>query len=103
MPYKIGYVTRYFTEIAHNLKVTSDYGPRDFDGFHRGIDFGGSGCRGTPLTSPWYGTVTHAGYDSAAKGYGHYIGITLESGHVMVFAHLDERLVSKGDTIAEGK
>lgn len=101
MPNKPRYITRWFTEIAHNFVVTSPYGNRPTLGdFHRGIDFGGKGVRGTPVKCPRAGTVTNAGFDT--KGYGNYVGVRLPDNHTMVFAHLDRRDVKKGDKIAQG-
>lgn len=83
--------------------MTGKYGPRIHPitkkaGHHNGIDYGGK--RGTNILCPANGTVTSSGLD--AKGYGNYVGVTLESGHVLVFAHLDLRLVKKGDKVKQG-
>ena len=102
MPWHKGYIARWFTSIAHNFRTTSPYGPRG-DNFHRGIDFGGPGVRGTPVSCPWHGTVSHSGYDSSSRGYGHYVGVKMDCGHTMVFAHLDRRDVAVGQWVYRGR
>lgn len=101
-----GYITRFFTE-QNGLRLSSGYGPRRYkvngkwvEDFHWGLDF--TGPRGTPILCPRAGIVTHSGFDSSAKGYGHYVGVQIASGHRMVFAHMDSREVRKGDRIKKG-
>lgn len=93
--------TEWFTKV-NGLVVTSPYGVRihpvtKIKSHHNGIDFGGRNVRGKDILCPKAGIVTNSGFD--AKGYGYYIGVTVESGHVLVFAHLDSRTVKKGDKV----
>ena len=64
---------------------------------HRGIDF--SARLGTPVFSTADGTVTFSG---RWKTYGEVIEITHGDGFVTRFAHLQKRLVKKGQRIRRG-
>jgi len=96
--------TEWFTK-TNGLTKISGFGPRTHPvtkvkGHHNGNDYGGKGVRGKPVLCPSDGIVTSSGVD--AKGYGQYVGVTIPSKHVLVFAHLDKRSVKKGQKIQRG-
>ncbi len=88
-------------------KITSRFGMRTLKGvtkLHKGIDLvaktpsGGSAV--DYITAHTGGTVVGSGYDSSA---GNYIKIQTAPGVTMVYYHLANRAVAKGDTVRQGE
>ena len=81
--------------------ISSPFGNRD-GVLHNGIDIAGEGG-GTPVVAIARGVVTVAGYDNDPGGYGNYIEIDLGTGTVVQYGHIDNILVSPGDTVEAGQ
>ena len=84
--------------------VTSKFGPRKSptagaSNFHGGIDIGGLGYGADVLASK-SGTVTTSALSSS---YGNYIIINHGDGTTTLYAHMQQRLVSKGATVKQGQ
>jgi murein DD-endopeptidase MepM/ murein hydrolase activator NlpD len=84
--------------------LTSSYGYRadPFNGardWHPGIDI--SGRTGTDIHASGGGTVVQAGY--CAYGYGKQVLIDHGYGYTTRYAHLDEILVKRGETVQRGE
>lgn len=82
--------------------ITSDYGYRSdpFSGetsYHRGVDIGVK--KGTEVQAAEAGTVIASVYNSIG---GNYVLLSHENGTQSYYGHLQTRLVSKGDTVAQG-
>lgn len=88
-------------------RISSPYGPRprpiaSAASFHHGIDFAAK--RGTPVLAPAAGTVLEstAWYQGQAK-FGNVVVIDHGNGLVSMYAHMDQRAVRPGQTIAAGE
>ena len=86
-----------------NAPVTSPFGYRynPIGGYlelHDGIDFGAP-C-GTPVISPWSGTVTFAG---VAGGFGNRVVLDHGNGWGSSYSHLSSFPVSVGQTVTAGQ
>jgi murein DD-endopeptidase MepM/ murein hydrolase activator NlpD len=85
-------------------RVTSGFGTRNdpFNGrpaFHAGIDF--KGRVGSKIRATADGVVVKSTYDTG--GYGHYVIVRHgNKGYETLYAHLRQRLVSKGDRVQRG-
>ena len=93
--------TQWFTK-KNGLTLTGRFGPRIHPitkkaGHHAGIDYGGK--KGTPIYTPVGGTVTHSKH---YPGYGNLVAVQDPAGQRHLFAHLDSRLVKKGDKVRRG-
>lgn len=75
--------------------ISQEYGV----GGHPGIDIGIP--VGTPLVSPFGGTVTHAGNDDPG-GYGAWVEITGDDGTVIRYGHLSSIGVQTGQRVDPG-
>lgn len=84
--------------------ITSQFGARNGT-FHNGTDYGLK-C-GTPVYASQSGTVSRsrAQRDSSGKyiGFGEYIQIDHAASWQTIYAHLSERAVSEGQTVARGQ
>lgn len=83
--------------------VSSYYGFRihpisGIKNYHRGIDI--AVPTGTPVLAGFDGTVTEVGND--AGGYGLYLAVIDKNGVTAKYAHLDEILVTNGQTVSRG-
>lgn len=77
--------------------ITSGFGPR-WGTFHNGTDFGAP--TGTPLHAVKDGTVVAAG---PASGYGLWIRIKTDDGHLLEYGHNDRNYVSTGQRVHAGQ
>lgn len=71
--------------------------------FHTGIDFA---VKNTPIYAVQDGVVVASKFDGGACGFGEYIYVDHNINGVYfrtIYAHLSERLVSKGDTVKRGQ
>lgn len=68
---------------------------------HKGIDFGGR--RGDPIYATGNGVVSHTEKGLRRKGYGQQIVIDHGFGYKTRYAHLNERLVKKGQEVKRGE
>lgn len=75
--------------------ITDVFGTRN--GQHKGIDIAGS--LKTPIYAADQGTVTKSYYSNT---YGHVIFVKHDNGFETVYAHLNNRLASKGDKVKQG-
>lgn len=66
---------------------------------HNGIDF--IVGQGTPVLAAGPGTVTDV--RKSRKGLGNVVEVTHEGGYVTVYAHLEDIVVRKGETVKAGK
>ena len=84
-----------------NIRITSNYGEREFDGWHSGVDFGSmpKGIPNNEILSIDNGIVKVS--KNNPGGYGEYIVIEYE-GYCMLVAHLSHRSVNVGDTVKSG-
>ncbi|WP_306430612.1 transglycosylase family protein [Rhodococcus sp. 11-3] len=76
--------------------LTSGFGPRG-GAFHNGADFGAS--IGHPILSASGGTVINAG---PAQGYGQWVQVRADSGHVIDYGHISSFSVNVGDRVEVG-
>ncbi|MEV6110072.1 M23 family metallopeptidase [Streptomyces sp. NPDC051940] len=67
-------------------------------GFHTGVDFGVG--TGTPVLAVGPGTVVTSAFDGS---YGNYVVIRMTDGHYALYAHLSERAVAQGASVAGGQ
>ncbi|WP_314038681.1 M23 family metallopeptidase [Dietzia sp. CH92] len=77
--------------------ITSGFGPR-WGTFHNGTDFGAP--IGTPMFAAKSGTVVAAG---PASGYGLWIRIQTDDGHLLEYGHNDQNHVSVGQRVTAGQ
>lgn len=68
---------------------------------HKGIDFGGR--KGDPVYATGNGVVSHTEKGLRRKGYGQQIVIDHGFGYKTRYAHLNERLVKKGQEVKRGE
>ena len=68
---------------------------------HKGIDFGGR--KGDPIYATGNGVVSHTEKGLRRKGYGQQIVIDHGFGYKTRYAHLNERLVKKGQEVKRGE
>ena len=91
---------------ASNNVLTSFYGSRKdpFTGTarnHTGIDL--SAARNTPIYAAKSGVVTTSVYGSGANwAYGNYVVVSHSDGTSTLYAHMNSRNVSKGQTVKQG-
>lgn len=77
--------------------VTSGFGPR-WGGFHNGTDFGAP--VGTPMFAAKSGQVVASG---PASGYGLWIRIKTDDGHLLEYGHNNENYVAVGQRVNAGQ
>jgi hypothetical protein len=88
-----------------NFRITSNYGKRQCHPilktftFHKGIDI--ASPKNTDIISTANGVVIRRSYDF--MGYGKFIEIKHENNVSTIYAHLNKRLVDKGDTVEIGQ
>jgi murein DD-endopeptidase MepM/ murein hydrolase activator NlpD len=76
-------------------EITSHFGPRDLDGYHYGLDFGGP--YNLPIPAVVGGTVIFAGWN-----YGYEVRI--QDGHyIYLYGHLNQIDVALGQTVLMGQ
>jgi murein DD-endopeptidase MepM/ murein hydrolase activator NlpD len=77
-------------------EITSGFGPRDLDGYHYGLDFGGP--YDFPIPAVVSGSVIFAGWN-----YGLEIRIQGDDGLVYLYGHLNRIDVVVGQTVSMGQ
>ena len=82
--------------IVPGARMTSGYGAR-WGTFHYGIDL--AAPLGTPIYTPFSGTVVHAG---ASSGFGNTVQVLTEEGDVILFGHMRTLTVSEGERVNAG-
>ncbi|OFZ79231.1 MAG: hypothetical protein A2583_01080 [Bdellovibrionales bacterium RIFOXYD1_FULL_53_11] len=82
----------------HDVKVTSNYGPRGHE-FHEGLDLRAG--VGTPVFAAQSGKVLYSG--RKIRGYGNLVVIRHESGLASVYAHNSRLFVHKGQRVRKGQ
>lgn len=87
---KAGHITSKFGWRYHPILKVNKY--------HEGIDIGGLGY-GCDVYAADGGTVITS---ALSDTYGNYIVISHGNGYTTLYAHLSQRLVSKGDTVKKG-
>ena len=85
------------------VMVTSPFGNREAptagaSTYHQGIDL--AGPQGTPIYAARGGTVTTAGFGSAA---GNYVSINHGDGFSSIYMHMTHFVVSKGTKVSQGQ
>lgn len=68
---------------------------------HKGIDIAGSNIAGSSIWAAGNGTVIKTGNDEA--GFGNYVVVALDNGYTVQYSHLEENLVSEGQTVSQGE
>ncbi len=80
-------------------KIISGYGPKE-DGLHNdGINI--QAKRGAVVRSSESGVVVYSGKE--IEGYGNMILIRHNNGYLTAYAHLEKRLIQKGDKVKRGQ
>ncbi|WP_081880549.1 M23 family metallopeptidase [Prescottella defluvii] len=77
--------------------LTSSYGPR-WGTHHNGIDVGAD--LGVPIFAAAGGVVLNAG---PASGFGQWVRVLHDDGHITVYGHVDSFTTSVGDRVATGQ
>ena len=85
------------------VKLTSPFGNRESptagaSTYHQGVDL--AAPQGTPVYASRAGRVTVAGYGSAA---GYYVSINHLDGYSSMYMHLNNYVVSSGQTVSAGQ
>ena len=85
------------------VKLTSPFGNRTSptagaSSYHQGVDL--AAPQGTPVYASRAGRVTIAGYGSAA---GYYVTINHLDGYSSIYMHLNNYVVSSGQTVSAGQ
>jgi len=99
---RIRFLGSLFSRPLGETKITSPFGYRQnpFTGgmsFHSGVDLRAS--MNTPVLAARDGIIKQTG---TLEIYGHFIIIDHDGGYQSVYAHLNEILVSAGDTVSAG-
>ena len=84
--------------VLEGTPITSPFGPRDYDGFHYGVDYGGS--LNDPIYATMAGTVIYATYDSARGNY--VIVQHSQDSYYSVYEHANSLSVSVGTVVQQG-
>jgi hypothetical protein len=89
---------------AHNIRITSPYGPRvnpvtGKPQFHTGDDIAGDNTQGKPVRSEQAGTVTAAGSSDTA---GNHVDVTHPDGTTSRYDHLSKIDAKVGDHVEPG-
>lgn len=79
------------------VRITSPYGPRTFDKWHYGVDFG---KETEEILAVEDGIVVVSKFNQG--GYGNYIVIEHNNEYCSLYAHLSERHVNIGDVVKKG-
>jgi murein DD-endopeptidase MepM/ murein hydrolase activator NlpD len=82
-----------------NGRVLASYGAAAGGGHNDGINI--AAPRGTAVRTIDGGTVAYAGNE--VKGYGNLVLVKHPNGWISAYAHLDDVLVKKGDTVSAGQ
>ncbi len=91
-PTNPGYmITSYF-----QWRISPITGKREF---HTGLDIAGTGYR-SPIYAANNGTVITAGWSSG--GWGNYVVINHNNGYYTMYAHMDQQIMTVGQTVAKG-
>ena len=80
-------------------RVLAGYGVTASGSHNDGINI--AAPRGTPVAAVDGGTVAYAGNE--LRGYGNLVLVKHASGWITAYAHLDELLVKRGDTVSRGQ
>lgn len=89
--------------VGDHRHITSGFGNRKialygYERLHTGVDI--NTATGTPVAAIADGTVIVSVYDG---GWGDYIMINHGNNLISLYAHLDSRTVSRGDTVTAGQ
>ncbi len=80
-------------------KIISDFGPKAKGRRNDGVNI--AGPRGTPVRAAEGGVVAYAGNE--LRGFGNLVLLRHADGWVTAYAHNDELLVQRGDTVQRGQ
>ncbi|MGD9616305.1 MAG: peptidoglycan DD-metalloendopeptidase family protein [Alphaproteobacteria bacterium] len=80
-------------------RILAGYGATKGGGNNAGINI--AAARGTPVRAVDSGVVAYAGNE--IRGYGNLVLVKHSSGFISAYAHLDELLVKRGDSIGRGQ
>lgn len=72
--------------------------------FHKGVDF--ADAEGTPLCATRPGVVEAAGWQYPGepnRGYGQWVRLRLDTGHLAIYGHTSEIAVKEGDLVKRGQ
>lgn len=79
-------------------RISSPYGARRSHGNHKGVDI--AAPKGSPIEASGSGEVVFAGW---SRGYGKTVLIKHQDGVYTRYAHAEDILVSRGDTVQAGQ
>lgn len=79
--------------------ILSSFGAKEGGLHNDGINI--RAARGTPVMAAENGIVAYNGNE--LKGYGNLILVKHDNGYITAYAHLDQTLVRKGDTVRRGQ
>jgi murein DD-endopeptidase MepM/ murein hydrolase activator NlpD len=80
-------------------RILSDFGTNASGEKNDGINI--AAAYGTPIHAAAGGTVTYAGNE--LKGYGNLVLIRHDDGYVTAYAHAENIIVARGDTVTRGQ
>lgn len=80
-------------------KVLSSYGPKDGGLHNDGVNI--AAAKGTPVMAAENGVVVYVGNE--LKGSGNLILIRHEDRYMSAYAHLDQFMIKRGDTVKRGQ
>lgn len=86
----------YMITSYYQWRISPINGSREF---HTGLDIAGTGFR-SPLYAADNGTVITAGWSNG--GWGNYVVINHNNGYYTMYAHMDEQIMTVGQTVGKG-
>lgn len=86
----------YMITSYYQWRISPINGKREF---HTGLDIAGTGFR-SPLYAADNGTVITAGWSNG--GWGNYVVINHNNGYYTMYAHMDEQIMTVGQTVGKG-
>lgn len=93
-------VVNYAWPVVKGTPISSGYGPR-WGTMHNGIDFAGNS--GAPIYASKDGEVVGSMPTSQSEGFGEYIVIKHNDGHLTGYAHMSQRMKNVGDKVVQGQ
>ena len=85
--------------LSRRRRILSDFGTEANGERNDGINI--AAAYGTPIHAAAGGTVTYAGND--LKSYGNLVLIRHDDGYVTAYAHAQNIVVARGDTVSRGQ
>ena len=86
--------------VPYTINITSPYGLREKNEFHRGIDIASGGVLGKDILAAKDGTIEVSA--TSNRGYGNHIIIDHNDGTKTVYGHCSSLNVKKGQSVKQG-